>query len=160
MDRQHPHTDQNTDPLNLSQRTQVTLPILVLVGLAVAGIQLWGQVEMSGAIKRELGPINESLDAIKDTMGAISTEVRKNAYDINTLRRDVDDDRKVIEKDTDDRWRRADQALWCSHMALLNPGVKCPNPFATGLRDVDIDGVPSWVTPGWQTYIQKKESKP
>lgn len=154
---QHPHTDHNSDPLNLSQRTQVTLPMLAVVGLAFAGLQYWGQVEVSGAIRRELIPVQDSLDSIKSTMGAMSTEVQRNRYDITTLRRDVDDGNRIIASDTDDRWKRADQALWCSHFALINPGVKCPNPFATGERDVDIDGVPAWVTPGWQTYVTQRK---
>lgn len=159
--QQHPHTDGNSDPLNLSQRTQVTLPILAVVAVAFAGLQLWGQSEVSSAIKRELEPVQQSLDAIKSTMGAMTNEIQRNRHDIADLRTDVDEDRKAISIgfQNEDRWKRADQALWCSHFALLNPGVKCPNPFATGLRDVDIDGVPSWVTPGWQTYIQKQEGK-
>lgn len=155
----HPHTEGNTDPLNLSQRTQVTLPMLAVVGLAFAGLQYWGQVEVSGAIKEELVPIQSSLDTIKSTMTAMSTEIQRNRFDITALRTDVDEDRKTISLgfSAEDRWKRADQALWCSHFALLNPGVRCPNPFATGQRDVDIDGVPSWVTPGWQTYINGKQ---
>jgi hypothetical protein len=157
----HPHTDNNEDPLNLSQRTQVTLPILFVVAALIAGLQIWGQSEVSVAIKRELEPVQESLQTLQSTMGAMATEIQRNRHDISILRTDVDDDRKAIAVgfQNEDRWKRADQALWCSHFALLNPGVKCPNPFATGLRDVDIDGVPSWVTPGWQTYIQKQEGK-
>lgn len=154
---QHPITN-GTDPLNLSQRTQVTLPMLVVVGFGIAGLQLWGQSEVAGAIKRELEPVQESLDGIRATMNAMATEIQRNRQDITILRSDVDEDRKAIELGfgAEDRWKRADQALWSSHFALMNPGVKVPNPFATGQRDVDVDGVPAWVTPGWQTYIQSQ----